>query len=139
MQRKIVGILFLIVGLVFAMLGVLKYANVLVEEKDDRIYTVARIIQIDSRETGDPEHPVAYTAYVEFDGKGEGHVAQLNVYRSDFQIGKSLEIYYYEDAMSTVYIEGSDGFYLLFAAVGLAFALLGTALVARKSENRVEK
>ena len=138
MQRKLVGILFLVVGLVFAVLGVLKYANVLAG-KDDRIHTTACIVQIDARETGDPEHPIAYTVYVELEGQGEGHVAQLNVYRSDFQTGKILEVYYYKDDMSAVYIQGSNVFYLLFSAVGLAFALLGTVFVARKCENRVEK
>ena len=129
---KVVGILFIVIGFVFAFLGIIKYAFKIKE--DGRIYTTAHIIRIDERETGDPEFPIEYTTYVELKVNGEKITTKLNSYSSSFEIGKQIDIYYFENDLQMVYKEGSDVFYIAFALVGVLFAILGTILIFRKKK-----
>jgi len=128
---KVIGIIFVVVGLLFAILGTIKYILAMTE-KDDRIYTTARIVRIDERETGDLEFPVEHTTYVELEVDGENITAELNTYNSSFKTGKQIEIYYFENNLQLVYEAGSDVFYLIFTLVGLVFATLGVTLEFRK-------
>ena len=59
---KIVGIIFLIIGLLFAFLGSIKYITSSIAT-DERIYATAHIVKIDERKTGDPEFPIEYTTF----------------------------------------------------------------------------
>jgi len=128
---KVIGVLFIVIGLVFAILGSIRFILTFAE-KDDRIYTTAHIVRIDERETGDPEFPVDHTTYVELEVNGEKITTELNVYRSDFKTGDQIEIYYFENDMQTVYKDGSDVFYIIFTFSGVFFAAIGAILVLRK-------
>ena len=129
---KIVGIVFLITGLLFAILGPIKYiASSMVT--DERIYATAHIVRIDERKTGDPEFPIEYSTFVEFEVDGKNITANLNTHNSSFKIGKQVDVYYFENDLQTVYEVGSNVNYIIFASVGLLFAILGAILTFRKN------
>ena len=129
---KIVGIVFLITGLLFAILGPIKYiASSMVT--DERIYATAHIVRIDERKTGDPEFPIEYSTFVEFEVDGKNITANLNTHNSSFKIGKQVDVYYFENDLRTVYEVGSNVNYIIFASVGLLFAILGAILTFRKN------
>ena len=129
---KIVGIVFLITGLLFAILGTIKYIASFMAT-DERIYATAYIIKIDERKTGDPEFPIEYTTFVEFEADGKNITANLNTHNSGFKIGKQVDVYYFENDLQTVYEVGSNANYIIFASVGLLFAILGATLAFRKN------
>lgn len=135
---KVIGVLFIVIGLVFTIVGTIKYILPFTE-KDERIYTTAHIVRIDERETGDPEFPIEHTTYVELEVNGEKITTKLNTYKSSFKIGKQIDIYYFENDMQMVYKEGSDAFYILFALMGVIFATLGTVLAVRKNKYYTQK
>ena len=128
---KIVGILFLVTGLLFTILGSIKYITALMTT-DERIYTTAHIVRIDERETGDPEFPIKYTTFVEYEMDSKNITAVLNTYNSSFKIGKQIDVYYFENDLQTVYEVGSNAFYIIFALSGVLFAILGAILTFRK-------
>ena len=129
---KIVGIVFLITGLLFAILGLIKYIASSMAT-DERIYATAHIVRIDERKTGDPEFPIEHTTFVEFETDGKKITAKLNTYNSSFKMGKQIDIYYFENDLQTVYEVGSDAFYIMFEVAGLLFAILGAILSFRKN------
>ena len=129
---KIVGIVFLITGLLFALLGSIKYIASSMAT-DERIYVTAHIVRIVERKTGDPEFPIEYSTFVEFEVDGKNITANLNTHNSSFKIGKQVDVYYFENDLQTVYEEGSDVNYIIFASVGLLFAILGAILTFRKN------
>lgn len=49
---KIIGVLFIVIGLVFTILGTVKCITTFMG-KEERIYTTSHIIRIDEQETGD--------------------------------------------------------------------------------------
>ena len=129
---KVVGIFFLVFGLLFAILGSIKYI-VAFKATDERIYATAHIVRIDERETGDPEFPIEYTTFVEYEVDGKSITAVLNTYKSSFKIGKQIDVYYFNNDLQSVYEAGSDAFYIIFASVGVIFAILGAILTFRKN------
>ena len=131
---KIVGIVFLVIGLLFAIWGSIKYIATF-KATNERIYTTARIVRIDERKTGDPEFPIEHTTFVEFEIDEKNITANLNTYNSSFKIGKQIDVYYFENDLQTVYEVGSDAFYIIFASVGLLFAILGAILTFRKKHT----
>ena len=128
---KVVGIFFLVFGLLFAILGSIKYI-VAFKATDERIYATAHIVRIDERETGDPEFPIEYTTFVEFETDSKKITATLNTYNSSFTVGKQIDVYYFENDLQTVYEVGSNAFYIIFALIGVLFAILGAILTFRK-------
>jgi len=131
---KIIGVLFIAFGLLFAILGAIRYI-ITFTERDDRIYTTALITEIDKRETGDPEFPTDYTIYVELEVDGKKITSELNTARSTFKTGDLVDIYYFENDLQTVYKTGSNGFYIIFTLGGLAFAAVGAALAFGKKHS----
>ncbi len=130
---KVIGILFVVVGVVFALLGIIRcYFEF---NEDGRIYTTAYIIRIDERETGDSEFPIEYTTYVELEVNGEKILTKLNTYSSSFEIGKQVGIYYFENDLQMVYKDRSDVFYIIFALVGVLFAILGATIYNFQKKN----
>lgn len=131
--EKIVGAAFVIVGLLFAVIGCFIY----IEEQskiDARIYTTARIVRIEERPTKDSDFPIEHTVYVTFAVEGQKIEAKLSGYRSSFSIGDDIEIYYFENDYQTVHEKGSDIFYLIFGAGGggVAFAIGALILYREK-------
>ena len=135
--KKIIGVLFIAVGILFAILGSVRYV-ISLTEKGSRIYSTARIVRIDERKTGDPEFPIEHTTYVELDLNSGKTTAKLNTYAPDFKVGKEIDIYYFDNDLQMVYEVGSDSFYIIFSLVGLAFAALGALLAFRKSGSAQE-
>ena len=68
-SAKIVGIVFVVCGILFAIIGTVA-GTVHLMEKDDCKYATAYIVKIDEKKTGDPEFPIEHTTYVEFDING---------------------------------------------------------------------
>lgn len=132
--KKVIGALFLAIGLVFAILGTIKYM-ITFTETEEQIYTTARIVRIDEEKTGDPEFPTEHKAFVELEVNGKKITAELNTYRSSFYVGKQIDIYYLENDLHTVYEKGSESFFAVFALGGMVFAALGAILFFRKSET----
>ena len=128
---KVVGIFFLVFGLLFAILGSIKYI-VAFKATDERIYATTHIVRIDERETGDPEFPIEHTTFVEFETDSKKITATLNTYNSSFTVGKQIDVYYFENDLQTVYEVGSNAFYIIFALIGVLFAILGAILTFRK-------
>ena len=118
-------------GLLFAILGSIKYI-VAFKTTDERIYATAHIVRIDEQKTKDPEFPIEHTAFVEFETDSKKTTAKLNTYNSSFTVGKQVDIYYFENDLQMVYEVGSDASYIIFASVGVLFAILGTILIFRK-------
>ena len=94
--RKVAGILFIVVGISFVILGLIKYI-ILFTEKEDCVYTTANIVKIDERETGDPEEPIDYTTYVELEVNDDKVTTKLNTYKSSFKVGEKIEVYYFKN------------------------------------------
>ncbi len=132
--RKAASLLFVVIGLLFAVLGIIRYVVVLAE-KEDCIYATAYIVRIDERETGDEEFPIDYTTYVELDVLGEKRTVQLNTYRTDFSVGKPIDVYYFEDDLQMVYEEKADVFLILFAFGGIVFFGVGVAMLLNRKMN----
>ena len=135
--KKIIGVLFIAVGILFAILGSVRYV-ISLTEKGSRIYSTARIVRIDERKTGDPEFPIEHTTYVELDLNSGKTTAKLNTYAPDFKVGKEIDIYYFDNDLQMVYEVGSDSFYIIFSLIGFAFAALGALLAFRKSGSAQE-
>ena len=133
--RKVIGILFVVAGISFVILGLIKYI-ISFTEKEDRVYTTANIVKIDERETGDPEEPIDYTTYVELEVNDEKVTTKLNTYKSSFKVGKKIEVYYLENDIQMVYEKDSTNFYMIFSLIGAVFAVLG-AIVIFKKKNYV--
>ena len=131
---KIFGVLFIVIGLLFAILGAISYM-VFLAEKDELIYTNAQIVRIDERKTGDPEFPTEYTAYVELEVNGEKITAELNTYKPSFKTGKQIKVCYFENDVQTVYEQGSENFFILFSLCGVIFAALGAILTFKLSKR----
>ena len=129
---KIVGIIFLTIGLFFAILGSIKYITSSIAT-DERIYATAHIVKIDERKTGDPEFPIEYTTFVEFEVDDKNITANLITHNSSFKIGKQVDVYYFKNDLQTVYEVGSNTNYFIFASVGLLFAILGAILTFRRN------
>lgn len=129
---KIVGIIFLTIGLFFAILGSIKYIASSIAT-DERIYATAHIVKIDERKTGDPEFPIEYTTFVEFEVDDKNITANLITHNSSFKIGKQVDVYYFKNDLQTVYEVGSNTNYFIFASVGLLFAILGAILTFRRN------
>ena len=134
-MAKIVGIVFVVVGMFFAAVGAIQYV-VELSEKDERIYTTAEIVRIDERKTNDPDHPTDHTAYVELEVKGERITAKLNTYNSSFKIGKEIDVYYFENDTQTAYKKGSDIFFLIFSLAGIVFAIIGLVITVNAKHIR---
>lgn len=130
---KVIGVLFIVIGLVFTIIGTFKYIHTFTE-KEDRIYTIAHIVRIDERKTGDSEFPIEHTTYVELEVNGEKIITKLNTNKSSFKIGMPIDIYYFENDMQMVYKEGSDAFYIIFALVGAIFVTAGRIVAFRKNK-----
>ena len=131
---KVIGALFIAVGLLLAILGAIKYAAALME-KEDRTYSTATIVKIEQQETGDPEFPYKHTTYVALDVNGERITAPLNTYNSSFKTGKKVEVYYFTNDVQLVYEKGNENYFVLFAISGAAFAVLGARLTRLKERN----
>ena len=130
--KKVVGTLFLLTGLLFAIIGSIKYI-VEFNANNERIYATAHIVRIDERETGDPEFPIEYTTFVEYETGNKKITAKLNTYDSSFTVGKQIDVYYFENNLQTVYEVGSNAFYIIFALSGALFAILGAIITFGKS------
>ncbi len=135
---KVIGVLFIVIGLVFTILGTFKYILTFTE-KEERIYTTAHIVRIDERETGEPEFPIEHTTYVELEVNGDKIITKLNTYKSRFKIGTQIDIYYFENNLQMVYKEGSETFYIIFALIGVIFVTSGTILTFRKNKYSTQK
>ena len=59
------GVVFMIMGLVFLIVGTIE-CIVTFQEREERIYTTATIVNIEEYKTGDPDSPKRYKVYVEF-------------------------------------------------------------------------
>ncbi len=128
---KVVGIVFLLTGVLFAIIGSIQHV-VAFKATDERIYATAHIVRIDEQETGDPEFPIEYTTFVEFETGNKIITATLNTYNSSFKVGQQIDVYYFENDLQMVYEVGSNAFYIIFALVGVLFAILGAILTFRK-------
>lgn len=131
--RKVIGILFVVAGISFVILGLIKYI-ISFTEKEDRVYTTANIVKIDERETGDPEEPIDYTTYVELEVNDEKVTTKLNTYKSSFKVGKKIEVYYLENDIQMVYEKDSTNFYMIFSLIGAVFAVLGAIVIFKKKK-----
>ena len=129
-SAKIVGVVFVIFGVLFAILGAAEGIVQLIE-KDDCKYATAYIVKIDEKKTGDSEFPIEYTTYVELDANGNQVIAKLNTYNSSFYIGKEIEVYYFENDLQTVYENGSEVLFIITALSGTAFAVIGSLLIIK--------
>ena len=133
-SAKIVGIIFVVFGILFAIVGTVAGIVRLIE-KDDCKYATAHIIKIDEKKTGDPEFPIDHTTYVELDANGNRITAKLNTYNSSFYIGKEVEVYYFENDVQTVYENGSEVFFIIYALGGVVFATIGSLLIIKSKRS----
>ena len=133
-SAKFVGIVFVVCGILFAIIGTVA-GIVHLMEKDDCKYATAYIVKIDEKKTGDPEFPIEHTAFVEFETGSKKITAKLNTYNSSFTVGKQIDIYYFENDLQMVYEVESNAFYIIFASVGVLFAILGAILIFRKKHT----
>ena len=107
-------------------------------EKDDCKYATAYIVKIDEKKTGDPEFPIEHTTYVEFDINGNRITTKLNTYNSSFYIGKEIEVYYFENDLQTVYENGSEALFIVYALGGVVFAAIGLLLIIKNKRSMQE-
>ena len=127
---KIVGIAFVVCGILFAIIGTVAGIVHLIE-KNDCEYATAYIVKIDEKKTGDPEFPIEHTTYVEFDINENRITAELNTYNSSFYIGKEIEVYYFENDLQTVYENGSEALFIIHTLGGVLFAAIGFLLIIK--------
>ena len=136
---KSVSLIFIIIGIFFAIFGTIKYITTF-NEVGDRIYTTAIITRIDEYETGDSENPKVYKTYVCFNVDEEEVISELNTYSSKYYVGYELEVYYFENDLSLVYTKGSEHLLLLFPVLGTLFSTIGfIVLFNKKVQNYLLK
>ena len=134
---KIVGIIFVVFGILFAIIGTVA-GIIRLMEKDDSKYTTAYFVKIDEKKTVDPEFPIEHTTYVEFDINGNRIKTKLNTYNSSFYIGKEVEVYYFENDLQTVYENGSEALFIINALSGVVFAAIGLLLIIKNKHSMQE-
>ena len=109
------------VGLVAFIAGCVFLHNT-VSTKEDRIYTTAVIVDIDSHYSSATED-VSYIVYVSHEYGDQLVIGQLNSWDSTMHIGKELDVYFYEDDIHFLYEKGSE----FIAAIVLM--ILGVAFI----------
>ena len=62
---KIVGLIFFVLGIFFAIIGTVEYISVL-NASENRVYTTATIVEIEEYLTNDPDNRKGYNVYVEY-------------------------------------------------------------------------
>ena len=128
---KCMGLFFAIIGILFAVIGSIKYITVL-NDIENRVYTTATIVEIDEYLTGDPDNPKGYNVYVEYEMEDKIIRSGLNTYSSKYYVGYKVSIYYYEDNMDMVYTENSERLLLAFPLIGTSVSILGFVLLFNK-------
>ena len=128
---KIVGLIFFVLGIFFAIIGTVEYISVL-NASENRVYTTATIVEIDEYLTNDPDNRKGYNVYVEYKVNDTTVKSKLNTYSSKYYVGIEVPIYYYENDMNMVYEKNSEHFLLLFPLVGILFSVIGVVLLFNK-------
>ena len=134
---RVFGLFFMIMGLVFLIFGTIECITTF-QNREERIYTTATIVNIEEYETGDPDNHnrKSYKVYVEFEVNDEKIIRELNTYNFNDRIGMEKEIYYFDNDMEMVYEKGSEIFLIIFPIVGTITAILGALLAFhRKVQN----
>ena len=129
---NLVWMIFLIAGLIFAIIGIVICVNMLYTQ--GKVKTIGVIEEAYSREHS------SYTL-VSFEVNGEKITARVNGYSSGFYKGKEIEIYYNEQNPNEISIPSLDLLFLIFPGIGVLFAGIGGTglLVKGRKKKREEK
>lgn len=130
---NLVWMIFLISGLVFAIIGVVICVNMLYTQ--GKVKTIGVIEEVSYGR----EHS-SYTI-VSFEVNGEKITARANGYSSGFYKGKEIEIYYNEENPNQISIPSLDLLFLMFPGIGVLFVGIGGTglLVKWRKKKREEK
>ena len=131
--EKLIGIIFIVFGLIFAIWGAIDYIGAFTNA-DDRIYTTATIIKIEEKEIN-KDFGNSYVAYAEFSINGEIITSRINVHKANFHIGKEIEIYYFKDSTDMVYLKDSEHLLVIYPVMGTIFVALGAGLALKKNRE----
>ena len=132
---KCMGLFFVIIGILFAVIGSIKYITVL-NDIENRVYTTATIVKIDEYLTGDSENPKGYNVYVEYEVNDDTVRSELNTYSSKYYVGDKVFIYYYKNDMNMVYKENTEHLLLIIPLVGISFSVIGFVLLYNKKVQK---
>ena len=115
--------IFLIIGLLFFILGICIVVGENIDE-EDRVYTTAIIenIIVNTDSDGDSSYDVFISYFVD----EKLLKKQLNSYSSDYYEGKEIEIYYDKNNPSKVRAKNSNFGLFIFSGLGLIVFLVGT-------------
>ena len=131
--EKLIGIIFIVFGLIFAIWGAIDYIEAFTNA-DDRIYTTATIVKIEEKEIN-KDFGNSYVAYAEFSINGEITTSRINVHKANFHIGKEIEIYYFKDSTDMVYLKDSEHLLVIYPVMGTVFVALGAGLALKKNRE----
>lgn len=123
---SIVGILFLLIGIVLLIVGGAVTATRVPESQ--RVYVPATIVRIDSyRDSdGDTEHDV----YISYEAEGQQFEREVNFYSSSYYEGKVIEVYYEAGNPGKINVKGGDlVMQIALFAAGVVFGLVGFLLL----------
>lgn len=119
-KKRIVGIVFTIIGLILIAAGTWVVTND-IKTKDDRIYTTATIVGFNSDAT-----------YVEYEDDGEIIKAELNSTSNTYRIGQRKDAYYFEGNPYYLYEKSTSIIIWVLPFMGLLLTVLGVLVIFDK-------
>ena len=131
------GILFLVVGLILIILGSVFLHNEMDRSKEERIYTTATIVEIESEFYHGSSTDVRYIVHVAHIYNNEIVYGTLDTVESGMYVGQELEVYFYEDDVHFLHKEGGEyvGEILMFV-LGTVCIAVGIFLICISRNNQ---
>jgi len=111
---------FFLIGMFFFIIG-LFICYKLIDPKG-KIETKGIISDIEKIKSG---NEYKYNVYVKYIVEDKEYISSLNLYSSDYYIGKEINIYYLEDNPTKIGSKIGDYLFLIFPGLGLIFILIG--------------
>lgn len=120
-------IVFLSVGIIFLVVGLLLQFGVFSIDEEDRIYTTATITRIDTYHDSDGD--TSHKVYVEYQVDDNLLESKLNTYVSSYYEGKEIDVYYDKNNPSRVQTDGANFLGIIFIVLGGILAIFGAFML----------
>lgn len=130
--ENLVWIIFLSIGVIFFLIGVIICANIFNYENTIETTGVITEISYHKHSGSNSSHDV----YVSYDVDGKAYESKLNSYSSSFYEGKEIDIYYDKENPNKIGIKSLDLLFLMFPGFGLIFVIIGGIAIIVKIKKK---
>lgn len=132
----IVGIIFFIIGAIFATIGVVVYNNE-TNFKESALITDATIVDI--RAVVDSDGETSYDVYVEYYVDSVLYDGKLNYYNSTMEHGDLVKIYYDPNNPEKFVGDGSTSVLIIMIIIGGIFSILGIGFIIFNIKSKIKR